>query len=71
MIDPRLQYEGRFSEASDVLVLKIPRHLLEARLGEIREIDRARDQALYGREQSALRQPRDASDPHAKSGPGR
>jgi AraC-like DNA-binding protein len=38
VIDPRLQYEGRFSEASDVLVLKIPRHLLEARLGEIREM---------------------------------
>ncbi len=33
LIDPALPYEGRFSDASDVLVLKVPRPLMEARLG--------------------------------------
>ncbi|WP_336489276.1 helix-turn-helix domain-containing protein [Methylobacterium nigriterrae] len=38
LIDPRLQYQGRFSEDSEVLVLKVPRHLMEARLGQTREM---------------------------------
>ncbi|MBE7199156.1 MAG: helix-turn-helix domain-containing protein [Parafilimonas terrae] len=38
LIDPALPYEGRFSEASDVLVLKVPRQLMEARLGKTREM---------------------------------
>jgi len=38
LIDPALPYEGRFSEASDVLVLKVPRQLMEARLGKMREM---------------------------------
>lgn len=38
LIDPRLPYEGRFSDASDVLVLKVPRPFMEARLGQIREM---------------------------------
>ena len=38
LIDPRLPYLGRFSDASDMLVLKIPRQLMEARLGQTREM---------------------------------
>ncbi|WP_082643251.1 helix-turn-helix domain-containing protein [Methylobacterium sp. GXS13] len=38
LVDPSLQYQGRFSEASDVLVLKVPRQLMEARLGQTREM---------------------------------
>src|ERR1700712_2212485 len=38
LIDPRLPYEARFSEASEVLVLKVRRQLLEARLGKTREM---------------------------------
>jgi AraC-like DNA-binding protein len=38
LIDPALPYEGRFSEASDILILKVPRQLLEARLGKTREM---------------------------------
>lgn len=38
LIDPRLQYQGRFSDDSEVLVLKIPRQRLEARLGPTREL---------------------------------
>jgi AraC family transcriptional regulator, positive regulator of tynA and feaB len=38
LIDPALPYEGRFSEASDVLILKVPRQLMEARLGKTREL---------------------------------
>jgi len=38
LIDPALPYEGRFSEASDVLLLKVPRRLMEARLGKTREM---------------------------------
>ncbi|PPQ30846.1 helix-turn-helix domain-containing protein [Rhodopila globiformis] len=34
LIDPRLPYSGRFSSASRSLVLKVPRHALEARLGK-------------------------------------
>jgi len=38
LVDPSLPYQGRFSEASDVLVLKVPRQLLEARLGLVPEM---------------------------------
>lgn len=38
LIDPRSQYQGRFSENSEVLVLKVPRQRLEARLGQTREL---------------------------------
>ncbi|MDR7039726.1 AraC-like DNA-binding protein [Methylobacterium sp. BE186] len=38
LIDPRLQYEARFSEDSEVLILKVPRRLMEARLGQMREM---------------------------------
>ena len=38
LIDPTLPYEGQFSEASDVLILKVPRQLMEARLGKTREM---------------------------------
>lgn len=38
LIDPRLEYQGRFSEDSEILVLKIPRQLMEARLGQMREL---------------------------------
>lgn len=38
LIDPRLQYQARFSEDSEVLVLKIPRQLMEARLGQTQEM---------------------------------
>ncbi|MFC6791858.1 helix-turn-helix domain-containing protein [Methylobacterium komagatae] len=38
LIDPRLQYQGRFSDDSELLVLKIPRQLMEARLGQTREL---------------------------------
>jgi len=38
LIDPRLPYEGKFSSGSRLLVFKIPRHLLEVRLGNARNI---------------------------------
>jgi len=38
LIDPRLPYEGKFSSGSKLLVFKIPRHLLEVRLGNARDI---------------------------------
>jgi AraC family transcriptional activator of tynA and feaB len=38
LLDPRLQYRARFSEDSEVLVLKIPRQLMEARLGQTQEM---------------------------------
>jgi hypothetical protein len=33
LVEPSLQYQGQFSEASDLLVLKVPRRLMEARHG--------------------------------------
>lgn len=38
LIDPRRPYQGRFSEASELLVLKVPRQLLEARLGQTQDV---------------------------------
>ncbi|MDB6046784.1 MAG: hypothetical protein JWM63_5335 [Gammaproteobacteria bacterium] len=38
LLDPRLPYAGRFSAGSGLLVLKIPRRLLEARVGTTREL---------------------------------
>lgn len=38
LIDPRLQYQGRFLENSELLVLKVPRQIMEARLGHTREM---------------------------------
>ena len=38
LLDPMLPYVGRFSEASKLLVLKIPREALEARIGRTRNI---------------------------------
>ena len=38
LIDPALPYEGRFSDDSDVLIVKVPRQLMEARLGKTREM---------------------------------
>lgn len=38
VIDPRLQYHGQFSDGSEVLVLKVQRQRLEARLGHTREM---------------------------------
>ena len=38
LIDPRLPYEGKFSSGSRLLVFKIPRRLLEVRLGNARNI---------------------------------
>lgn len=38
LIDPRWEYRGRFSDDSELLVLKIPRRLMEARLGQAREM---------------------------------
>ncbi|GJE44907.1 helix-turn-helix domain-containing protein [Methylobacterium soli] len=38
LIDPRLPYQAQFSEASEVLVLKVPRQVMEARLGQMREM---------------------------------
>jgi AraC family transcriptional activator of tynA and feaB len=38
LIDPRLPYEGKFSSGSRLLVFKIPRRLLEGRLGNARDI---------------------------------
>lgn len=38
LLDPRQPYRGHFSEASEVLVLKVPRQLLEARLGQTRDL---------------------------------
>jgi AraC-like DNA-binding protein len=38
LLDPRAPYAGRFFIGSRLLVLKVPRALLEARLGETREI---------------------------------
>jgi AraC family transcriptional activator of tynA and feaB len=36
LLDPRLPYSGRFSEDSRLLVLKVPRYALEARIGKTR-----------------------------------
>jgi AraC-like DNA-binding protein len=38
LLDPMLPYEGRFSQNSKLLVLKVPRRELEARVGMIREM---------------------------------
>ena len=38
LLDPRLPYAGMFSASSRLLVLKVPRRLLEARLGDTREM---------------------------------
>jgi AraC-like DNA-binding protein len=38
LIDPRSPYSGRFSADSKMLVLKVPRRLIEARVGQTREI---------------------------------
>lgn len=38
LLDPRLPYAGRFAAGSRMLLLKIPRRLLEARVGKAREM---------------------------------
>jgi AraC-like DNA-binding protein len=38
LLDPRLPYDGSFSLNSKMLVLKVPRHELEARVGKTREM---------------------------------
>jgi AraC family transcriptional regulator, positive regulator of tynA and feaB len=38
LIDPLIPYRGNFSRDSNLLVLKVPRHALEARVGETREM---------------------------------
>jgi AraC family transcriptional activator of tynA and feaB len=38
LLDPRLPYVGRFSAGSGLLVLKVPRRLLESRVGRTREL---------------------------------
>jgi AraC family transcriptional activator of tynA and feaB len=38
LLDPRLPYTGAFSGNSELLVYKLPRELLEARLGQTREL---------------------------------
>jgi AraC family transcriptional activator of tynA and feaB len=38
LLDPRRPYRGRFSEASRLLVLKVPRFELGSRLGETRDL---------------------------------
>ncbi|MBK3800709.1 helix-turn-helix domain-containing protein [Azospirillum brasilense] len=38
LLDPRLPYTGRFSKGSKLLVLKIARSMLEARVGKAREM---------------------------------
>ena len=38
LLDPLLPYSGRFSSASKLLVLKVPRDALEARVGRIRHL---------------------------------
>ncbi|MDB5395553.1 MAG: AraC family transcriptional regulator [Rhodospirillales bacterium] len=42
LLDPRIPYAGTFSEGSQLLVLKVPRALMEARIGQTREV------AAYG-----------------------
>jgi AraC family transcriptional regulator, positive regulator of tynA and feaB len=37
LLDPQLPYDGEFSAGSKLLVLKVPRRLLEARIGTTRE----------------------------------
>lgn len=36
LLDPRLPYTGRFSAQSNLLLVKLPRHALEARIGRVR-----------------------------------
>jgi AraC family transcriptional activator of tynA and feaB len=50
LIDPRLPYEGKFSSGSRLLVFKIPRHLLEVRLGNARDIAALPLKPLNGKE---------------------
>ena len=38
LIDPLIPYRGKFSQGSNLLVLKVPRRALEARLGRTREM---------------------------------
>jgi AraC family transcriptional activator of tynA and feaB len=38
LLDPMLPYAGRFSSGSKLLVLKVPRRLLEARVGKTRDL---------------------------------
>jgi AraC family transcriptional regulator, positive regulator of tynA and feaB len=38
LLDPLLPYSGRFSSESRLLVLKVPRNALEARVGRIRDV---------------------------------
>jgi AraC family transcriptional activator of tynA and feaB len=38
LLDPRLPYAGRFFAGSRLLVLKLPRHQLDARIGKTREL---------------------------------
>jgi AraC family transcriptional regulator, positive regulator of tynA and feaB len=38
LLDPQLPYAGAFADRSRLLVLKVPRHLLRDRLGEIRDL---------------------------------
>ena len=38
LVDPRLPYEGKFAGESRSLVLKVPRGLIESRVGNVREL---------------------------------
>jgi AraC-like DNA-binding protein len=50
LIDPRLPYEGRFSAGSRLLLFKIPRRLLEGRLGNARTMAALPLRSLDGRD---------------------
>lgn len=53
LIDPSLPYRGRFSDGSDVLVIKVRRALLESRLGQTRDLLARKPATAEGRLASA------------------
>jgi AraC family transcriptional regulator, positive regulator of tynA and feaB len=48
LLDPMLPYAGRFSSESKLLVLKVPRNALEARVGRMRHVTARNIRPLHG-----------------------